>query len=94
MSTIEGAVIAVSESQTLVTDIPASALEHAPHGPEVSVHCDGYETPGVYPLDHGQPACTLVAFTGASGNLELTIVDEDISIMLGIRIGAKVQVKW
>jgi len=91
---IEGAVLRVSDTLTLVTDITAQALADALKGPDVTVHCDGHETPGIYTLDHDHPPGTFVALIGASGNLELTILGEDISMMLGIRAGEKVTVKW
>ncbi len=94
MATIEGVVKSVSQTKTLVTDITPEALAAAPDGPEVIVHCDGHETPGIYTLDHDEPDGTLLALIGESGNLELTILGEDISIMLGIRPGEKVTVKW
>jgi S-adenosylmethionine hydrolase len=37
---------------------------------------------------------TLVALVGSSGYLEIAIVDENASLMLGIRTGTPVSVEW
>jgi len=94
LAKIEGVVVSISDTQTLVTDITPEALSNAPQGPEVTTHCDGHETPGIYTLDHDEPPGTFLALIGLSGNLELTILGEDISMMLGIRPGERVTVKW
>jgi S-adenosylmethionine hydrolase len=37
---------------------------------------------------------TLLALVGGSGKLELEIVGDSAKIMLGVRVGEKVVVKW
>lgn len=91
---IEGAVASISESGNLVTDITAAQLRDVPRNESVSVRCDDHETIGIYALDHKEPPMTLLALVGQSGNLELEIVGDSAKIMLGIRVGEKVVVKW
>lgn len=93
-ATIEGTVVAVNPAGDLITDISASQLEGVPRDDNVSVACSGHETCGIYTVDHEQPAATFVALIGESGNLELAIVGESVSMMLGIGVGAQVIVKW
>ena len=91
---IEGAVVSISESGNLVTNITAAQLRDVPRGDTVTVACDEHETLGIYGLDHAQPPMTLLALVGGSGNLELEIVGDSAKIMLGVRVGEKVSVKW
>jgi S-adenosylmethionine hydrolase len=93
-SKIEGAVVAISEGGNLVTDITADQLRDAPRGDSVTVTCDEHETIGIYQKDHQQPPMTLIALVGDSGKLELAIVGDSAKIMLGVRVGEKVVVKW
>lgn len=92
--TIEGAVVAIGDSGNLITDITAAQLHDAPRGESVTIRCDEHETVGIYDLNHAQPPMTLLALIGASGNLELEIVGDSAKIMLGVRVGEKVSVKW
>ncbi len=91
---IEGAVASISDSGNLVTDITAAQLRDVPRNDSVSVRCDEHETVGIFALDHKEPAMTLLALVGQSGNLELEIVGDSAKIMLGVRVGEKVVVKW
>lgn len=92
---IDGAVVSISETGNLVTDITAAALRDVPRQSEsVTVTCDGHETLGIYGLDHKDPPMTLLALVGQSGHLELEIVGDSAKIMLGVRVGEKVTVKW
>lgn len=91
---IEGTVVAYSESGNLVTDIAHDRLRSLPPGESVTVVCDEHETIGIYPADHHEQPMTLLAILGPSGHLELTITGDSAKIMLGVRIGEKVVVKW
>lgn len=91
---IEGKVISISEAGNLVTDITADRLEGAPTNDSVTIHCDEHETQGIFSQDHSEPESTFLALIGASGNLELEIVGDSASLMLGIRVGEPVVVKW
>jgi S-adenosylmethionine hydrolase len=91
---IEGAVAKVSDSGNLITDITADQLRDAPRNESVIVKCDDHETIGIFTADHKEPPMTLLALIGSSGHLELEIVGDSAKIMLGVRVGEKVVVKW
>ena len=90
---IEGKIVAYSESGNLVSDIAHDRLAAAPRD-SATTACDEHETIGIFPADHPEEPCTLMAILGPSGCLELTIVGESAKVMLGVRIGEKVIVKW
>ncbi len=91
---IEGTVASVSEAGNLVTDISAEQLDGVPRGDSVTVRCDDHETNGIFEENHNQPAATLIAVIGGSGQLELEIVGDSAKIMLGIAVGERVEVEW
>lgn len=91
---IEGAVVAYGPTGNLVTDIANDRLKGVPAGDGVKITCDEHETVGIYPADHQEEACTLMAILGSSGFLELTIVDDSAKAMLGVPLKEKVMVKW
>ncbi|QDU93938.1 adenosylmethionine-8-amino-7-oxononanoate aminotransferase [Lignipirellula cremea] len=90
---IEGAVAALSPDGDLITDIGEEALKDVPRDQSVTVTCDGYDTQGIYPVDHEQPIGTMVAFMGPQ-ELRMAIVGVSISEMLGIKVGAPVMIQW
>jgi S-adenosylmethionine hydrolase len=90
---IEGKIVSYSESGNLVSDIAHDRLCDAPRD-SATTSCDEHETIGIFPADHPEEPCTLMAILGPSGCLELTIVGESAKAMLGVRIGEKVVVKW
>jgi S-adenosylmethionine hydrolase len=91
---IEGAVVAISEAGNLVTDISADQLADVPRNESVTVSCDEHETIGIFSADHQEPPMTLLAVVGSNGQLELEIVGDSAKLMLGVRVGEKVVVKW
>ena len=91
---IEGAVVAYGPTGNLVTDIANDRLRGVPTGDGVKVICDEHETVGIYPADHQEQACTLMAILGGGGFLELTIVGDSAKAMLGVPLKEKVVVKW
>jgi S-adenosylmethionine hydrolase len=91
---IEGTVVAYGPTGNLVTDIPHDRLKGVPAGNGVKVICDEHETVGIYPADHQEEPCTLMAIRGTSGFLELTIVGDSAQAMLGVSLKEKVTVKW
>ena len=92
--TYEGKVIAVSDDGSLITDIQVKELGDVPCDDRITICCDEHETCGIYPLDHDQPPFTFLAVQRSDGALELVIVDDSAKIMLGISVGASVEVKW
>jgi S-adenosylmethionine hydrolase len=91
---LEGKVVAYGETGNLVTDIAVDALGSVPRDPSVAVTCDEHETVGIYPADHPEELCTLMAILGTSGFLEITIVGDSAKIMLGVPLNERVVVKW
>ena len=93
-SKIEGSVRSVDSFGNLITDISADALADVPRGEEVGVECDEHQTRGIFTTYADQPAMTLIAVVGSSGNLELAIVGESAADMLGVAVGTPVTVSW
>ncbi len=88
-----GKVVDIDASGSLVTDIPPGELDGAPRDASFRAVVDEHETFGLYSEDHSQPEMTLVAvFDGEQ--LKITIVGESASAMLGIQVGAPVEVNW
>lgn len=91
---IQGTVRTVDSFGNLVTDISADALRDTPRDESVRIECDEHETLGIYQTYGDQPQMTFMAVVGSSGFLELSIVGDSAAMMLGVRPGAKVTVKW
>jgi S-adenosylmethionine hydrolase len=91
---IDGEVIEVDSFGNLVTNITQAMLEGVPRGDTVIITCDEHETQGIFATFSDQPPMTFMAHVGSTGRLELAIVDENASAMLGVRVGAPVRVSW
>jgi S-adenosylmethionine hydrolase len=91
---IEGTVQSIDSFGNLITDIPEDALVNVPRGEEVTILCDDHETQGIFKTYGDQPEMTLIALVGSSGRLELAIVGDSAALMLGVRAGTPVTVKW
>ncbi len=65
-----------------------------PRGEETVVECDEHETQGIFATYSDQPEMTLVALVGSSGKLELAIVGDSAKIMLGVKVGTPISVRW
>jgi S-adenosylmethionine hydrolase len=92
---IQGAVTAVDSFGNLVTNIAAAALADVPTDDRTGIFCDGeHETRGIFTAYADQPEMTLIALVGSHGNLELAIVGESAAAMLGVHVGAPVEVRW
>lgn len=92
--TLTGKVVAVDESGNLITDIPGESLAGAPQDASLRVVVDEHETYGLYSLDHSQPPMTLVAIVQENGPLKIVLTEDNASAMLGVRVGAAVEVHW
>lgn len=92
--TLTGKVVEVDSSGNLITDIPAESLANAPHDASLRIVVDEHETYGLYPPDHTQPAMTLVAIQEQQAPLKITLVGDSASAMLGVKIGAPVELHW
>jgi S-adenosylmethionine hydrolase len=91
---IEGEVIEVDSFGNLITNITRDMLHGVPTSDVVVVSCEEHETQGIYATYSDQPPMTFMAHVGSTGRLELAIVDENASAMLGVRVGAPVRVSW
>jgi S-adenosylmethionine hydrolase len=92
--TLSGKVVEIDESGNLITDILVEKLASAPHDTSLRIVVDEHETYGLYPSDHQQPALTLVAISDGSGPLKISLVSDSASAMLGVKIGASVEIYW
>jgi S-adenosylmethionine hydrolase len=91
---IDGEVIEVDSFGNLITNITREMLAGAPTDESVSITCDEHQTQGLFTTYSDQPPMTLVALIGSGGKLELAIVDDNASLMLGVKRGAPVRVSW
>ncbi|MEM6655695.1 MAG: SAM-dependent chlorinase/fluorinase [Planctomycetota bacterium] len=91
---IEGEVIEVDSFGNLITNIKSASLEGAPRDAALVVACEDHQTFGLQAAYADQPPMTLVALIGSGGRLELAIVDDSASAMLGVQVGAPVVVEW
>ncbi len=91
---IQGQVTAIDSFGNLITNITREMLAAAPTDDRVGVFCDEHETRGIFTAYADQPAMTLIALIGSNDMLELAIVDDSAAIMLGVKVGAAVEVKW
>ncbi|HET6884214.1 MAG TPA: SAM-dependent chlorinase/fluorinase [Pirellulales bacterium] len=91
---IRGSVESIDSFGNLITDITEAMLAHVPRDESVHVTCDEHETLGIFRTYADQPPATFLALIGSSGRLELAIVEENASAMLGIRTGTPVEVTW
>lgn len=92
--TLSGKVVDVDASGDLITDISAATLEGKPQDAALRIVVDEHETYGVYPVDHSQPAMTLVAVLQGEDPLKITLVGDSASAMLGVQVGASVELHW
>jgi S-adenosyl-L-methionine hydrolase (adenosine-forming) len=91
---IDGEVIEVDSFGNLVTNITRAMLDGVPTNDSVVISCDDHETMGIFATFSDQPPMTFMAHVGSTGRLELAIVDENASAMLGVKVGAPVRVSW
>lgn len=91
---IQGQVTAIDSFGNLITNISREMLAAAPTDDRVGVFCDDHETRGIFTAYADQPPMTLIALIGSNDMLELAIVDDSAKIMLGVAVGAPVEVKW
>jgi len=91
---IDGEVVEVDSFGNLITNITRAMLEGVPRGDSVIITCEEHETQGIFATFSDQPPMTFMAHVGSTGRLELAIVDENASAMLGVRVGAAVRVSW
>jgi S-adenosylmethionine hydrolase len=91
---IEGEVVEVDSFGNLITNITRDVLGDVPTDESVTITCDEHETHGIFATYSEQPPMTLIAVVGSGDRLELAIVDDSASKMLGAGVGAPVSVEW
>ncbi|HVT27469.1 MAG TPA: SAM-dependent chlorinase/fluorinase [Lacipirellulaceae bacterium] len=91
---IEGEVIEVDSFGNLITNITREMLDKAARSDSVVITCDEHETQGIFSTFSEQPPMTFVAHIGSTNHLELAIVNDNASAMLGVKVGAPVHVAW
>ena len=92
--TLTGTVAEVDDSGSLITDIQVESLNGAPRDASLRIVVDEHETYGLFPPDHSQPEMTLVATCEDAGPIKIELVGDSASAMLGVRVGAAVEVHW
>lgn len=91
---IEGAVISISDTGGLVTDIDGERLQGVPRDESVSVEVGGHKTIGIYGEQHDQPDSTLIAILPEQGPLRIELTGISLSEMLGLNVGESVSIQW
>ncbi len=91
---IQGCVVSVTAAGSLVTDISAEQLRNAPRDERTQIRCGEHFTQGLFPPNHGEPEMTFLAIVDDSGPLQLQIVGDSASLMLGIGGGEQIVVEW
>lgn len=91
---IDGTIVSVDGAGNLVSDIPAARMRGVPTDERTTVTCDEHHTVGLFSTGHNQPPMTLIAIIGGSGCLELSLVDDNAHLMLGVGTGEKIFVRW
>jgi S-adenosyl-L-methionine hydrolase (adenosine-forming) len=91
---IEGVIESIDSFGNLISNITVDQLAEVPRGEETLVECDEHQTQGIFTTYSDQPEMTLVALVGSGGKLELAIVGDSAKIMLGIKVGTPITVKW
>jgi S-adenosylmethionine hydrolase len=91
---IDGEVVEIDSFGNLITNISREMLRGVPTDETVVIDCDGHETLGIFRTYSDQPPLTFLAHIGSTGMLELAIVQENAAAMLGIKVGAPVNVTW
>ncbi len=91
---LTGKVVEIDATGNLVTDVSTEKLSGAPHDSSLRIVVDEHETFGLFPIEHKQPAMTLVAIADKAGSMKIILVEDSASAMLGIRVGAPVEVHW
>ncbi len=92
---IEGIVVEVTSNGDLITNISSAQWKPIPRSTDTRVLIDGeHETIGLFDTNHQQPSMTLVAIAENEAPLRLHLVDDSAAIMLGVRPGAPIDIRW
>ena len=91
---ITGEIVAVDSFGNLITNITREMLTDVPSDTAVAIRCDDHETRSIFSTYAEQPPMTLVAVIGSNDQLELAIVNDSATMMLGVGVGTAVEVVW
>lgn len=91
---ITGRIESIDSFGNLITNITGAMLADVPRDDRVGVFCDEHETRGIFRTYADQPPMTLVALLGSDDRLELAIVNDSAALMLGVRVGTEVELRW
>lgn len=92
---IEGIVVEVTSNGDLITNISPTQWKTIPRSTDTRVLIDGeHETIGLFDANHQQPSMTLIAIAENESPLRLHLVDDSAAMMLGVRSGAAVDIRW
>ena len=91
---VQGQIVSFTPEGQATTDIAVERLNAAPRDISCTIHCDEHQTAGLFPPTHSEPDMTFLAILGQGGFLELVIVGDSAKLMLGLKVGDKVSVKW
>ena len=79
----------------LITDIGEQQLTGVGRTTDTKIVVDDeHETYGLFDSNHHQPSMTLIAIVDPQKTLRLHLVSDSAAMMLGVTIGAKVEVRW
>ena len=94
-SKIQGTVVQINSDGDLITDIADEQLAGIDRSAETKIVVDDeHETFGLFDANHNQPSMTLIAIVEPRQTLRLHLVSDSASMMLGVRKGAKVEVRF
>ncbi len=91
---LTGVIVQIDGSGNLISDVSSTRLAGAPRDASLRIVVDEHETFGLFPPDHQQPSMTLVAVADQDGPVTIVLVDDSAAAMLGIGVGAPVEIYW
>ena len=91
---ITGEVVEIDSFGNLITNITREKLAGVPTDESVTILCDEHTTQGIFRTYSDQPAMTLIALVDSGERLELAIVGDSAAAMLGVAVGAPVEITW
>jgi len=92
---IEGIVVEVTSNGDLITNISSLQWKPIPRSTDTRILIDDeHETIGLFDSNHQQPSMTLIAIAENDAPLRLHLVDDSAAMMLGVRPGATIDIRW
>jgi len=92
---IEGIVVEITSDGDLITDIAPESWNSIPRSTDTRILIDGeHETLGLFDSNHQQPSMTLIAIAEGEAPLKVHLVSDSASMLLGVRTGAPIDIRW